>query len=418
MSSHRNCHSQQQLLNKSANETPSLFKELYNFLKCKEAYSPISSSSIPTTARVIDNNNFTNPITNNIKLLNNNFSFHPLPGFCKLFPQYDKLGIHNTNYLGSSKNKQWYKIIEIPIFEMISEFSNIPYFNYDLKFHYEFSNFSFIRKLTSITMIASIGLWAKFFLNGLNKTTFYGKEKFRQTIVSHYESVHNNNEDVEINKKEDKKEDNQFKDNYKLKRGLLTVINHNSMLDEPILMSGLCPLEWFYKPDMIRYAICARDMCFSNPLFGELFKTVKVMPITRSGGLEQNAMKLIKEKLSNGGWVNIFPEGRIYVDGEIHTARRGVGKLIYDCEPTPYVYPIYHKGLADILPYDGIVPRIGKDVTVMFGDEIKLEDIIERGRKGEIEKDVAYILITKRIEESLRELKRKCEKEMELNSKK
>ncbi|EFC48128.1 predicted protein [Naegleria gruberi] len=200
-------------------------------------------------------------------------------------------------------------------------------------------------------------------------------------------------------------------------RGLLTVVNHNSMLDEPILMSGLAPMSWFFKSDIIRYAVCASDMCFGHFLLGEFFKTVKVLPIKRAGGLEQSAMKLIVHKLSTGGWLNIFPEGKIYVDGEIHQCRRGIGKLIYDCDPTPYIYPIYHKGLPDVLPYDGIVPRVGKHITIMFGDEIRVDDIIEKGRNKEISEDQVYIQLAARVEEGMKELKRKCDAQIEQDKK-
>lgn len=188
------------------------------------------------------------------------------------------------------------------------------------------------------------------------------------------------------------------------------------MLDEPLLMSGLCPLSWFLKPDILRFAVCAKDMCFGHFLLGEFFKTVKVVPITRQGGLQQSAMKLIVHKLSTGNWMNIFPEGRIYVDGDIHLVRRGIGKLIYDCDPTPYIYPIYHTGLPEVLPYDGIVPRIGKKITIMFGDEIVVDDLIQKGKSGEMSTDEVYIAIAKRVQDGMKAVKTKCDESMKADS--
>ena len=323
---------------------------------------------------------------------------------------------HSTRAGTKLNDRPIFRLPLVPFFgSALYDVSKLPYFNYDLPFHYDHEKYSIVRRMVRMYLVTCLGTFAKFFLKCLNSTTFYGKEKFRSIIEEHYrqreEELKNQ---VEIVKNSTSAEVAEHK---KKLRGLLTVVNHNSMLDEPVLMSGLSPISWFLRPDIIRYAVCASDMCFGHFTLGEFFKTVKVMPLTRSGGLEQNAMKLIVDKLSKGYWLNVFPEGRIYVDGEIHQVRRGIGKLVYDCEPTPYIYPIYHRGLSDILPYDGIVPRIGKHVTVMFGDEIQVDDLVQKGRRGEMTQSEVYIAIAQRIEDGMKELKKRCEANIEQDRK-
>jgi monolysocardiolipin acyltransferase len=54
-------------------------------------------------------------------------------------------------------------------------------------------------------------------------------------------------------------------------------------------------------------------------------------------------MNIITEKLKQGNWVHLFPEGKISQTGEMGTIKKGVSKIIL--ETNPVVLPLYHEGM-------------------------------------------------------------------------
>jgi hypothetical protein len=76
--------------------------------------------------------------------------------------------------------------------------------------------------------------------------------------------------------------------------------------------------------------------------------------------------------------INLFPEGKVFQNGEIglckkgmifciirHTNRfTGVGRLIYECRPTPRVFTIFHTGMEQILPEGTRIPQVNKKVSM------------------------------------------------------
>ena len=72
------------------------------------------------------------------------------------------------------------------------------------------------------------------------------------------------------------------------------------------------------------------------------------MPVERGGGIEQpNLQVLAKHIGSSGGWLHVFPEGRISYDGKLADLRWGIGRMVCDsmrygdgrCGCTPTVCP-------------------------------------------------------------------------------
>ena len=55
-------------------------------------------------------------------------------------------------------------------------------------------------------------------------------------------------------------------------------------------------------------------------------------------------MNEMLEKLNNGHWLHVFPEGKINLEKEIIRLKWGVGRLIADCKETPIVLPFFHFG--------------------------------------------------------------------------
>mmetsp|Transcript_38398 Transcript_38398/g.96601 ORF Transcript_38398/g.96601 Transcript_38398/m.96601 type:complete len:200 (-) Transcript_38398:33-632(-) len=106
--------------------------------------------------------------------------------------------------------------------------------------------------------------------------------------------------------------------------------------------------------------------------------TGKVISILRGAGLGQPGVVSAYERLLDGDWVHVFPEGRVNQSGTLlYPLRWGVGKLIASVTANspgglpPLVLPIYHTGLDVSLPLTqkwSYIPRCGKEITVLFGE--------------------------------------------------
>jgi monolysocardiolipin acyltransferase len=214
----------------------------------------------------------------------------------------------------------------------------------------EEKEFGPIRHFTSKVLMGTIVSFSRLFLRAFNSLEIIGEEEFHEIST------------------------------YNRKRGLLTISNHQSTIDEPVLMSNMLHPSTIFTPSKIRYAICARDICFKNSFSSEVFKLVQALPIERGSGIHQNDMKNISSKLQSGHWVHIFPEGRISQTGTMNPIKLGTAKLILDTDPV--VIPFYHEGMSSVLPAKTYFPQIGKKIGVIVGGQIKFDDIIERYHRG------------------------------------
>ena len=143
-------------------------------------------------------------------------------------------------------------------------------------------------------------------------------------------------------------------------RGLLSVSNHTSTLDDPALFAALLPLSLFATDPLggqqrvevggegggggagrgggggggdggagdfavgggraVRWSLCARDVCFSRgKLLSDFFLAGKTLPVERDSnrGVAQPATEAAAEVLRGGGWVHVFPEGRVELSGRL-----------------------------------------------------------------------------------------------------
>ena len=230
---------------------------------------------------------------------------------------------------------------------------------------------------------------------------------------------------------------------FKRKTGqpLLSVSNHQSVLDDPGLWGALLPY-WMIRPDVFRWNICTEDVFFSLPfLTTRMFGAGNVMPLDRSGSLEQPMFRKFYEKLAAGKWCHIFPEGKIFQDWrfddeqpKLGPFKPGIGKLIAHlpqgvdpiivrsklkmlsiCKQTPlnacnfhninsticyYIdsyllqVPIYHTGMDRIVPEFQLKkgskkrsrpiskwPGLGKEVNCYVGKPFSLKGKVNEFRK-------------------------------------
>lgn len=171
-------------------------------------------------------------------------------------------------------------------------------------------------------------------------------------------------------------------------RGLLTFSNHQSVMDDPFLLAALLPPRILLNPKLMRWGLCSLDICFQNALVSRTLKLGKALPIERRGGVAQSFVQSASEKLSNGDWVHIYPEGRVRQTG-MGYAKRGVGKLLamtFEArQGLPLILPLYHEGIEHVMPQKRdsntlkyCLPRVGKKMFVLAGEPIDLSHIFHR----------------------------------------
>ncbi|KAF9937521.1 hypothetical protein BGZ67_001198 [Mortierella alpina] len=207
-------------------------------------------------------------------------------------------------------------------------------------------------------------------------------------------------------------------------RPILTVTNHSSTADDPLLWGAL-PWKCYWQPTRtIRYALGAQELCYPNEPVGAFFRFGQIVPIIRGNGIYQPAIDKSINLLRSGKWVHIFPEGKINQTDQLIRLKWGVGRILMEYGgPTladggkpmdqvemPIVIPIYHLGMEDILRLNEdnsspVFPKLGMPLTIVFGEPIEFGSLMQEYKEGRIQEVEARILMTERVFEALEELR-------------
>ena len=93
-------------------------------------------------------------------------------------------------------------------------------------------------------------------------------------------------------------------------RGLLTVSNHISTVDDPSLFCALLPLSFFlteHHHEKTRWTMCAREFCFKSSALSTYFQNGKVLPIDRGKVAESPVHRRRKAKgPQHSSWVDEY----------------------------------------------------------------------------------------------------------------
>ncbi|KAI1344316.1 hypothetical protein F5Y15DRAFT_424515 [Xylariaceae sp. FL0016] len=263
-------------------------------------------------------------------------------------------------------------------------------------------------RATSSLVIGAVSALSRAFLYGLNTVEVSGLQRFLDIL--------------------DKRNDPEQRD-----RGLITVSNHISILDDP-LMWGVLPLQYAFNPSNHRWGLGAHDICHKNNFLAKFFYFGQTLPTHRlqhspHGGLFQptisQAIRLLSSQpfvssqpvssissrdshpevpdpFTTGGltytttgtdsyeapsaftsrrhsWVHVFPEACVHQHPRLSLRyfKWGISRMILEADPMPDVLPLFIDGTQRVMPEDRqfprFVPRAGITFRMAFGELLDTE---------------------------------------------
>lgn len=179
-------------------------------------------------------------------------------------------------------------------------------------------------------------------------------------------------------------------DNIPETSGAVIATNHASNLDPPLIGVDV-PRPLFTM---------AKKSLHETTGVGELIRALYSFPVRR-GVLDTTALRTAVELLRNDNLVLMFPEGTRTRDGELQTARPGVGKIV--AESGVMVVPGYVRGTYEAMGKGSSCPKPMK-TDVYFGDPLTFDDILNSETDRE-----DYEAISESIMDSIRSIKERVE---------
>jgi monolysocardiolipin acyltransferase len=96
----------------------------------------------------------------------------------------------------------------------------------------------------------------------------------------------------------------------------------------------------------MRWGLAAYDICYRRKLDSAIITLGKCVPTIRGAGVYQRAVDFAIERLDEGDWVHVFPEGRVNMERQdIYRLKWGIGRILAECKKPPILLPFWHTGL-------------------------------------------------------------------------
>ncbi|OAD66921.1 hypothetical protein PHYBLDRAFT_183702 [Phycomyces blakesleeanus NRRL 1555(-)] len=178
-------------------------------------------------------------------------------------------------------------------------------------------------------------------------------------------------------------------------RGLITVSNHASVWDDPFLW-GVLPTKTLFSVDKMRWVLGAADICYTS-LFKSLFFSLgQGIPTIRGAGVYQPAIDFAIHKMDQHQWIHIFPEARVNQGDDLIRFKWGIGRIVMEAKECPIIIP-------------GPFVQLFNPITVVFGEPIDVQDVLNEWQQGKLSEEEARIRITSIVYEALKKLKEDAE---------
>ncbi|KAF8873866.1 acyltransferase-domain-containing protein [Gymnopilus junonius] len=176
-----------------------------------------------------------------------------------------------------------------------------------------------------------------------------------------------------------------------LGQGVVTVCNHISTLDDPLVW-GVLPAQYYLSSRTTRWALGASDVIFTNPVFSTFFALGQTLETFRGQGIYQKSIDVAIQKLNRGNWVHLFGEGKVnqpntYPQDELGRAQLprfkwGVGRILMEAKIPPVVIPMWVTGFDHLMPEGRpfpykYLPCLGARLSVTFGKPVPADEIRE-----------------------------------------
>lgn len=234
--------------------------------------------------------------------------------------------------------------------------------------------------IASNITVAVVGLFSKILIQLLNRTKIYNRKVILNLLDKRPKNV-----------------------------PLVTISNHHSCFDDPG-MWGTLKLKQLLSPRIMRWSLSAHDICYTCWQHAVFFSLGKCIPVVRGAGVYQDAVNFCIEQLAKGGWVHIFPEGKVNMTKENMRLKWGVGRMIFESPVTPVVVPIWHIGMDDVLPNEPpYILKFNKNLTFNYGNPIDLSDMVKSLRERKATNKEARKKITDFLQDTLLKLKAETE---------
>ncbi|GJE95938.1 acyltransferase-domain-containing protein [Phanerochaete sordida] len=199
-------------------------------------------------------------------------------------------------------------------------------------------------------------------------------------------------------------------------RGVVTISNHISTLDDPLTW-GILPWRWYFQQGMVRWSLGAADIIFTNPVFSAFFRQGQTLETFRGKGIYQPAVDTAIDNLNRGEWIHLFGEGKVHQPGHyppkpqpsaessathvpdtnqlLHSPSKGkdpplllrfkwgLGRILMEAEQPPTIIPMWLTGFEKLMPEGRnwpykFFPRRGVALSVNFGEPIPGDEVRRR----------------------------------------
>ncbi|KAL4987854.1 hypothetical protein BDW68DRAFT_187703 [Aspergillus falconensis] len=261
----------------------------------------------------------------------------------------------------------------------------------------------FWRSLSSTTILGVAAL-CRGFLYACSRPETHGLEQFLELLESR-------------------------KDPSQRKKGLLTVSNHISVMDDPLVW-GFLPLKYNFglSSSNRRWGMASHDICYqtrsahskyggiAQPAVTQAIRLLSKGPFPAEPHLakperqiwslqnvcvdpfsdlptayttdgEDSHLAPSAYSCNTYSWVHIFPEGKIHQSPNktMRYFKWGVARLILEASECPDIVPMWLEGFDQVMhesrQFPRFVPRPGKEVSVTFGQKVDTEAVFGEMRR-------------------------------------